>query len=414
MKRNYFILIVALLFILVNTVIGQNSLSIENPILPQNGGEISVKINLSGAGLYTGYAFHMSVSDGIECVADASGKVNCILGEGYASTHGAGATWEDETNTLTVSVTSLDVDLFTGNYLTLGIPLKETDATIGTNFTITFTDFFLIFENGKKDPINEMPFTITIGEPADTHTILDETSTTAPEASDGPVDVRVKRTIKANQWSTICLPFAMTAAQMEVAFGADVELADFAGCDIEMDEYENTVGITIKFETTTSIEANHPYIIKVGEPITEFTVDGVEITPENEPSVQSLALRIGKGTKLDPYVYFYDYFIGTYVANTTLPAVSMFLNNNQFWYSTGATKMKGYRAYFALYFNLTDVENTYAAVKMAFNVDGIPTDIQDIVPNHNNGNTYDLNGRRIVKPQQKGVYIKDGKKAFIK
>ena len=29
------------------------------------------------------------------------------------------------------------------------------------------------------------------------------------ESTDGAVDVRVKRTINANEWSTICLPFAM-------------------------------------------------------------------------------------------------------------------------------------------------------------------------------------------------------------
>lgn len=409
MKRVIFILVAAICSLL--TVRATDNLVVPDITISQ-GGEGLIDIQLNNELPYVTFAFWLNLPEGINYV---DMEVNEERFSPQAGKYTPIKEPSDDGRTIALGSLGITETPYAGNSGTL-VTVKFTadeSLEIGTVLNATITGIKFSTNDGEKT-LEDVSFTITIGEPADTHTILDETSTTAPEASDGPVDVRVKRTIKANQWSTICLPFAMTAAQMEVAFGADVELADFAGCDIEMDEYENTVGITIKFETTTSIEANHPYIIKVGEPITEFTVDGVEITPENEPSVQSLALRIGKGTKLDPYVYFYDYFIGTYVANTTLPAVSMFLNNNQFWYSTGATKMKGYRAYFALYFNLTDVENTYAAVKMAFNVDGIPTDIQDIVPNHNNGNTYDLNGRRIVKPQQKGVYIKDGKKAFIK
>lgn len=53
-----------------------------------------------------------------------------------------------------------------------------------------------------------------------------------PEAAEG-VNVRVKRTIKANEWSTLVLPFAMTAEQVKSAFGNDVQLADFTGVETE-------------------------------------------------------------------------------------------------------------------------------------------------------------------------------------
>ncbi len=116
-------------------------------------------------------------------------------------------------------------------------------------------------------------------------TILDENSTTMP-VTEAAANVRVKRTIKANEWSTICLPFAMTEAQVKAAFGDDVELADFASWTPEEDDEGAIVSITVGFTDVTEIEANHPYIIKVSSAISEFTVDGVDIDPEEEPVVQ--------------------------------------------------------------------------------------------------------------------------------
>ena len=59
--------------------------------------------------------------------------------------------------------------------------------------------------------------TLTITDAGTTRVLLDETSPDAPEVSNGAVDVRVLRTIKANEWSTICMPFAMTAEQIDEA-----------------------------------------------------------------------------------------------------------------------------------------------------------------------------------------------------
>ena len=47
--------------------------------------------------------------------------------------------------------------------------------------------------------------------------------------------VRVKRTINANEWSTICLPFAITAEQVKGVFGDDVQLGDFTGAVYELE-----------------------------------------------------------------------------------------------------------------------------------------------------------------------------------
>ena len=105
----------------------------------------------------------------------------------------------------------------------------------------------------------------------------------------------------------------------------------------------------VNFANATAIEANHPYIIKVSEAITEFTVDGVDVEPEDEPVVATV-----KRTRKQ-----WSEMIGMYVADTEIPSKTLFLNSNKFYYSTGATKTKAFRAYFDFFDVLTDVDNSY-------------------------------------------------------
>ena len=103
-----------------------------------------------------------------------------------------------------------------GTIVTLELQAND-DLNEGTVVFGTIEDpsFITWFADKNGDPVtipSPVDFQISIGAPADTRLLLDETSTTAPEVATG-VDVRVKRTINANEWSTICLPFAMSTAQ---------------------------------------------------------------------------------------------------------------------------------------------------------------------------------------------------------
>ena len=203
-------------------------------------------------------------------------------------------------------------------------------------------------------------------------------------------------------WNTICLPFAMSEAQVKAAFGDDVQLGNFTGYEAEEDAAENVVGIKVNFSTASAIEANHPYIIKVSSPITSFNMNGINITPETEPTV-----TVGSGSTLGT-------FTGSYVP-MLIGAESLFLSGNKFWYSTGATQMKGYRGYF----HFADVLAAYsdsAPVKMKFTLDGT-TEIENVQsPNGSNvqdGEIYDLSGRRVEKAG-KGIYIINNKKVLVK
>lgn len=273
------------------------------------------------------------------------------------------------------------------------------------SYTVTLTNMTLIGEGRVAVP--DATFTLNV---VSVHTVvLDENSTTAPAASDGVVNVQVKRTIKAGNWSTIVLPFAMSGEQVEEAFGSDAKLADFTGVQTTTDEADNIVSMKVSFSQATAIEANHPYLIKVGKDISEFTVDGVTVSPEEEPSVErdEQSVKVGKITYTS-----YNRFIGTYVAETPVDELMLFLNGNKFYYSDGTVKMKAYRAYFDFYDVLSDIEN--AGVKMFLDIDGEQTHIGEIVNDKSsNGKWFDLCGRN-VRQAEKGLYIVNGKKVMVK
>ena len=299
-----------------------------------------------------------------------------------------------------------------------GIPAKDGvvwNVTIKADATLeegTLSAQVIFAEAGTEGAVNKYDFdNFNFDIVVSKLVTLDENSTTAPEAAEN-VKVKVLRTIKAGNWGTICLPFAMTGNQVKEAFGGDVELADFAGYETEENADEDIVGINVKFnsvDVTSGLQANHPCIIKVGETVNEFTVEGVTIEPVETP-------EINKGTKKTP-----KKIVGTYVAETVIGASDdpmLYIANNKFYYSKGTAKMKAFRAYFEFFDVLAEFDPE--AAKIGFYVDGDATSIDGIGTQRVVEGVYDLSGRKIqlengdLNKLQKGVYIIDGKKVTIK
>ena len=353
------------------------TISVEDVEMRSGNTAVTIALCVQGAEAMT--SMHLEISDpsGLFAIQSASATPSWAA---LFSTGSAG-----------MSAISTSVNAFSGDGIvaSIGLSVPE-DIAIGT-YPISITNVRI---NGAD--IDGTTFNVTVTD----YITLDENSTVAPEPAE-TVNVRVLRTIKANQWSTICLPFEMTEAQTKEAFGEDVQLADFTGYETEEDDDENIIGITVNFEPVTAIEANHPYIIKVSSPVTEFSVEGVDIDPEDEPTKAAV-----KRTKKQ-----WSEMIGTYVAGTTIEDQMLFINGGKFWYSTGLTKMKAYRAYFDFYDVLTEVEE--ASVKVLFDIADDETSIDGIVNRKSsNSKCFDLSGRRVVEPQQHGVYIINGKKTL--
>ena len=127
-------------------------------------------------------------------------------------------------------------------------------------------------------------------------------------------------------------------------------------------------------------------------------MDGVVVEPEEEP-------MINYGTKRKPKA-----FVGTYVAETVIENGCLFLSDNKFWYSVGATKSKGYRGYFDFDDLLPEFEDNYAGVRAAIVFVDETTGVREMVNGQSvDGQSFDLSGRRVTKPK-KGIYIMNGSK----
>ena len=281
------------------------------------------------------------------------------------------------------------------------IPIKANESLeIGTRLNGKLSNIVLATIDAVAVYPDDVTFNIEVVENI---TVLDENSATVPDAAED-VKVNVLRTINAGEWSTICLPFAMSESQVKTAFGGDVQLGNFTGYDATENDAGDIVGITVHFANVSAIEANHPYIIKVSAPVSEFMVEGVDIAPEDEPTVAAV-----RRTKKQ-----WSEMIGSYVP-MTIDEQMLFLSENKFWYSAGNTRMKGFRAYFDFYDVLSNVENASARIAVAFN-DDAPTGVTErpLPKVSEKAPFYDLQGRRIMARPAKGLYIQNGQKRIVK
>ena len=389
------------LLLMAVTTHAQNAFTVADTNVPMGGqGAITVNFQFADEGQISAYQFYLTLPEGISLVPNGTRFVY-QKGDGYDDAHQVSINYISEDNVYRVACAALTgsptFSVTSGMLLTL--PIQDNSSLAqGTSLNAGLSNVSLSTAGGSDVFLADVPFRIVIGEPSDIRTELFETSTELPAAANN-VNVRVYRTINANEWSTICLPFAMTAAQVTEAFGNDVQLADFN--DYDFDDEAGT--ISVKFTNATTIEANHPYIIKVSKGVTEFTANGVTIDPKEAIVDFDTSRRKNQPRQM----------VGTYVANTVLDWGTLFLSGNQFWYSIGSTKMKGYRAYFNFIDLLTEFEDNYEArINMSFEeTSGIHDNNRETTTD---SHYYDLQGRNVENPANKGLYISNGKKVVVK
>lgn len=278
------------------------------------------------------------------------------------------------------------------------------DVEIGTTYTAHIVEANCS-STGASIELPDQTFTITVGKPRIT---LDENVGITSETPTGLKNVLVKRTISANNWNTICLPFDMSAEQITSAFGdATVQLADFTGC-VPTYDGDNCTAIKVNFTDATTITANKPCLIKVSKAVSEFKVDGVDIDADEDNAYVD---KDGNA------------MVGTYKPDTkigTTRRYMLFLSNNKFYYSKGTAKMKAFRAYFEFLDELTDKSAGVSNAKISFFVDET-TGISDIKSKTklDSDAVYNINGQYVGKnidsnTLPKGVYIINGKKKIVK
>ena len=411
MKKNIFILFALLASFL--PVHAENGVKVGKTYIPQGGiGTIDIELVNDDYEL-TACDITLTLPEGLSFVLNDKGiPTSAKTGRMNDESFTVSSAMQTERAAKFICYSNLKLPFADTSGTLLKVYVKaDAELAIGTELTAALSEIEFTTTSSEAILFDNATFDIEIAE---NRVLLDELSTTMPEAAEG-VNVRVNRTLAANVWNTLVLPFDMTAEQVKAAFGNDVQLADFTGVDTEADADENIVGMTVNFQAITAIEANHPCLIKVSEAMNSFTVDGVDVEAEDEPSVDCDEIVVKVGGKK---YYYYNSFVGTYVENTEVPELSLFLNGNKFWYSTGATKMKAFRAYFSFYDVLTEVLEAESKIRFVVDdevtsIDGIPSAADKM------GAVYNLNGQLIgfdidVNSLPAGIYVKDGQKIVVK
>lgn len=239
--------------------------------------------------------------------------------------------------------------------------------------------------------------TITLNENSESNNIVAKTG----------VNVTLKRTMFANEWNTICLPFDVTYDKAKAAFGNDVKIA-------ELDTEAAVDANVLSFKASTGIVAATPYLIKpsaVSETGT-YTFDGVDIAEKNINDKYAYTFNLSVNNPIS--------FKGIYnKVDITKDVQKSFTNNyaaflgagNKIYKTDGSgNKTKGFRAYFA-------IPNGAAASALRVVIDGTATSIKNIDSEvvESNAPVYNLQGQRVngnnLTP---GIYVKAGKKFVVK
>ncbi|MCI6208757.1 MAG: hypothetical protein MR649_05560 [Prevotella sp.] len=226
------------------------------------------------------------------------------------------------------------------------------------------------------------PAPITLSEAAD------DTDTKIKNNNGKTLDVTLARTLTANAWNTICLPFDVTAEQIEDVLKSKGNVKEF--------DREDANTPTIYFKDATTMTAGKPYLIKPTVAATELVFKGVTIK-----NVDALDRMVGD--KYNMCGVFGKYEMKTNGSELFLTTQGKFAVP-----APTTNVMRGFRAYF-----LVPTNTAGAALNLSFGeatgIDGVAADAVK------NVKVYNVNGQYVgtsLDALPKGLYIVGGKKVL--
>lgn len=251
------------------------------------------------------------------------------------------------------------------------------DATPETKVTFSCSALGCYFLDNVK-----IERAIGLDESADNSAVL--------EKNNGKeVNVMLKRTLVADSWNTLCLPFSMSNDAVQTVFGEGTVLK-------QMKEW-NAAENVIYFEAADAVVAGQPYIIK--------PVEAKESLLLQDPLVLNAVNNTTSG---------HICFCGI-MSSTLLSESDVFLGTDGELYLPNAAEengdvLRGFRAYFK---GINSVANTKV------NIEGVVSGIENIngATAYTNGKVYTLAGQYVAnstKGLMKGIYVVNGKKIVVR
>jgi hypothetical protein len=137
-----------------------------------------------------------------------------------------------------------------------------------TNISFSGSNAQLSYEDGSQKTVDISALSIDFDYTALLSDENDATNQAMLKTFGGKtVKVELSRPMTNGVWNTLCLPFSLTAAQIETIFGNGTKVANFT------DAQDNVVNFT----TTESIEAGIPCIINPTNSVSTITIEDVEL-----------------------------------------------------------------------------------------------------------------------------------------
>lgn len=208
--------------------------------------------------------------------------------------------------------------------------------------------------------------------------------------------VTLSRTFKNDHWNTICLPFAVSASDIEGQFSEVKELSSIT---------VNGENVSMKFADASAMAAGKPYLVKTEEDdVTTVTATNVAISAS--PTVSNTVVTDDDSNYTVTYV---GTFSGASL-NGDDNANAWVVSNSLLYNVNSNVSVGAYRGYFT-------VDAVGGSVKgLSLGFDDLETAIEAI----DNGDSkmdgdaiYNLAGQRVQKAT-KGLYIINGKKVMVK
>ena len=306
-----------------------------------------------------------------------------------------------------------------GDYQLCKLVFKAASTITASNVEITIDEIDLSGADGKNYTVNIPSLKLKV---TDARRVLDENSTNSPMNTPGTTDkenILVKRSFKADNWSTLCMPFPLSKTNLDNIFGDNFTIATF-GANVTCVNNE----IRLKFSTITDaqleatdgIEANRLYLIKTTKNINEF-----ELKKHVDHQKPKSTLKY-KYDPDDEDIYMPIDFVGVYYKQD-IPDKGVFISGNKFYYSTGKSTIKGYRGYFVLDEGIQDIVfgDSSSELNISLTIDGELTAVEGLTTNNylDNDNVYSVSGVYMgkasdMKKLARGMYIVNGKKVIVK
>lgn len=262
--------------------------------------------------------------------------------------------------------------------------------TTDKDYTWTGNSTSVVFTANATIQMKELVISYTdVSDDSYDYALSDESDTYTPSTFTDK-SVKIKRSLKANQLNTICLPFALTSEQISTTFGEGTEVYRLTSST------DNTMNFTSK----ETIEEGYPYLIMPQNDVNELIFD--QVSSE------------GKSADL-------DVTDGDFALCGTFGPATLKTDGTELFLAAGGilkkpaqgsnSNIKGFRAYFSVPANTNDAKISLGGFETS--IDNISIDGMKL----KNNQVYNLNGQLVgnsLNGLAKGIYLMNGKKYVVK